>query len=414
MHGRIKILIFVSLALLLSSCIFYRSKNAVLWTNRPEFIIYTELFNSLHDNYRIEIVYKESPKHSLLKKEGHPDIIVGENLLSSPAAKNLKNLNYLLKKKSINPNIFYSELLSHSGNSSARPVLPISFNLPLIMFRKDSKTINTKTVMDIESIMESGKAINGSNEYSSPIGFSPAWKPEFLYIIALLFNSNFHGTENGKLAWNDSNLNSSLSFIKNWINNVNGGYKNNEYFPEQYLLNPGYKLIENKEILFAYSNIRKFAATIPEKNKERLDFRWITRNNRIPVLDDVLLAGIPKRGKNPEAAAAFLKWFFKLETQELILKTIRTKRIRTFGIGQGLSSLKKVNKTIFPKFYQFFLGHIPQGKLLLTQKPLPLNWKEIKENVLIPWLIEESSDKRTGKNFSRYIENWSLLEPDIQ
>ena len=62
-----------------------KDSTIVIWTNRPEFASYVELFNSTHQDMKAVVVYKENPSASLppQKNEVPPDLIVGPWLKNS-------------------------------------------------------------------------------------------------------------------------------------------------------------------------------------------------------------------------------------------------------------------------------------------------------------------------------------------
>lgn len=81
--------------LLLASAIFflwYKNPNrfpttAILWTNRPEFAAYAELFNASQELYQIEVVYKNEPAREIEEgkidtnmQELVPDLVAGAYL----------------------------------------------------------------------------------------------------------------------------------------------------------------------------------------------------------------------------------------------------------------------------------------------------------------------------------------------
>jgi hypothetical protein len=97
--------------LLFASCGFWEPTAAIIRTDRPEFAIYAEYFNSSQEKYKIETRYSQSLTQQLTDTRDNPDIVVGSWLKSASTRGLFKPLDYLLKKE-INGDTFYSRLLS--------------------------------------------------------------------------------------------------------------------------------------------------------------------------------------------------------------------------------------------------------------------------------------------------------------
>jgi spermidine/putrescine-binding protein len=132
--------------------------------------------------------------------------------------------------------------------------------------------------------------------------------------------------------------------------------------------------------------------TLGEERKSNLDFRWIMEQNRIPVTEDSVFLGIPKKAKSKQAARAFVYWFYKVENQRELLDYSRTYRINenVFGICGGFSALSMVTEHIFPLFYPEILGRRPPSENFTLPNILPDNWIAIKERVILPYLHDRA------------------------
>jgi hypothetical protein len=78
---------------------------------------------------------------------------------------------------------------------------------------------------------------------------------------------------------------------------------------------------------------------------------------------------------------------FQPQTQARLLEINQEKRLDTFGIAGGFSSLRNVNEREFPRVYRRLLGRIPPEQMLAFSKALPVDWGEQKKQIVVPWLV---------------------------
>ena len=150
--------------------------------------------------------------------------------------------------------------------------------------------------------------------------------------------------------------------------------------------------------------------TLGNERKSNLDFRWIMEQNRIPVTEDSVFMGIPKKSRSKQTARAFIHWFYKVENQRSLLEYFQTYRIseNTFGICGGFSALNTVSEHIYPLFYPELIGRRPPSENLMLPNILPENWINIKERVVLPYLHERArSDNAEDVNpLQRRLIDW--------
>jgi hypothetical protein len=60
----------------------------------------------------------------------------------------------------------------------------------------------------------------------------------------------------------------------------------------------------------------------------------------------------------------------------------------SFGIAGGFSAIKAVNEKLYPLYYPSLLGKMPQADNLKSPGVLPSGWTEIKESIVLPFLLE--------------------------
>lgn len=290
----------------------------------------------------------------------------------------------------------------------------MSFDLPALAFLKSSRSGNQQFSLNLESIQEESAAYNVIKDGRfNRMGFSPRWDPEVLYEKTALFQTNFTEAEKtGQVTWNQEALDQAIAFIREWITTVNQGLELEQQFIDTFLYDPPIKLLSDGRILFTYSTLQNFFHLAPEK-RSALDFRWMAKNDLIPVNDDILFIGIPNAAVARPAAGAFLLWFFQSDTQKKLLESSQFKRMRTFGIADGFSSLSSINEEIIPQYFPSLVGHIPPENYLSFPLPLPSRWNAMRKDVIIPWLLEKASadDPDQIPDLSERLETWYRQKP---
>jgi hypothetical protein len=168
-------------------------------------------------------------------------------------------------------------------------------------------------------------------------------------------------------------------------------------------------MVQSGRILFTYMESSAFF-TLSEDSRGSLDFRWIAEQNTIPLIEGSVYLGLPKKGKSPKAAKAFVQWFFRIETQRQLLESSRANRMdeTVFGICGGFSALYPVTEQIFPKFYPDLLGHMPPAELLSPANTLPGNWTVLKERIILPYLRDHARNAQTNDVYplEKRISDW--------
>ncbi|GHT98483.1 lipoprotein [Spirochaetia bacterium] len=399
------------ICVLLNSC-GPASNTAVLWTDRPEFAVYAEYFNSSQDLYKIEARYFESPAQKLTDTKAFPDIVVGSWLKSASTRSLFRPLDYLFKNQSLNESAFYPRLLSLGRIDDKQYLLPVSFNIPALVFaRTNSALPSNPFTINLEEIKNLGKAYNEeTNGVYTRMGFSPAWDDEFLFVTTTLFNTSFR--EGNPLAWDTAALERALIYIQNWTAEANTSIGAENDFSFKYFYDPPAKLAISGRILFTYMRSSEFF-TLPQERRDALDFRWIAEQDSIPLSEETVYYGIYKDAQAKKAADAFTQWFFREETQRLFLEKSKNNRMieTSFGIGGGFSALRTVTEQIFPQFYPGLLGHMPPEDFLLPPNILPLNWQVLKERVILPYLHSRilNSSPEGVRALERQLSDWNRL-----
>jgi ABC-type glycerol-3-phosphate transport system substrate-binding protein len=400
-------LIILTIISFFASCTLNSNSTVILWTDKPVMAAYVEEFNAVQDTYRIEIVYKSEPGYALNSTENPGDLVISEFLNSPESIGLFSSLTDIYEDNRMDLSQFYSGLLNLGYLEQELFLLPVSFNLPTIIFKKSgiSKDIPS-FYMNPEDLEIAAVNFNKKSDANYEVmGFSPRWDNEVLFINAVLMNTNFHLLNTGILSWDRQKLLDSLEMSINFSNEINGGLEQEEEFTTKFLYDPSYKLIEKNRILFYYSDLVNYFGIAPEKRKT-LEFRWLASENKIPVLGNILFTGIPKEAKNRKGAIEFIHWFFNPDTQKNLLKSTQIKRMETFGFADGFSSLPEINKNELAIIYQNLVGNIPRESSLIFPKTLPLNWIELKTQVIKPWMYDQSGENPQDISLQMAIEEW--------
>jgi ABC-type glycerol-3-phosphate transport system substrate-binding protein len=391
-------------------------ETAILWTDRPEFAVYAEFFNAAQDRYKVETRYFDSPARRLTGTEEHPDIVIGSWLKSASTRTLFRPLDGFFRNKTIPQEGFYSRILQLGNIDNKQYLLPVSFNIPALIFSRNGKELlSNPFTIGFEEMKRQGNEFNAEQRgVFTRMGFSPAWNDQFLFITAALFNSSFR--EAAPLAWDAPALERSMSFVRDWITEANSGIQAVEDFSFKYFYDPPAKLILSGRILFAYMESNALFTLMDERRSD-LDFRWIAENDTIPVIEGTVYYGIYKKGRAKGAAAAFTRWFFQAETQRMLLERCREYRMleTSFGIGGGFSALRTVTEQIFPQFYPILLGRMPPEDFLSPPNILPRNWTTLKEKVVLPYLHERIRSK-TGeeiRSLEQRIADWDRFNQEM-
>ena len=396
---------------LLSACKNAEDSIAVIWTDRIEFISYCEAFNSAQSRYKITISYKENPANALMDASEQPDIVIGPWLRGDATRVKFSKLGGLLSQKKINPDIFYPLLFELGNSNGSQYLLPVSFNLPTIIFSASQKNIvKTNFTLSLEEMRELAAAYNKKNgsEYTK-MGFSPRWDTDFLYVTAQGLDVSFEETQN-LFSWNDKMLQELITDTRRWSQEVNTNAAAEDEFKFKYLYDPPYTLITNGRCLFWYLPSDVLFSLNNERLKS-LDYRWMNYNGKTPIQDEIIYAGICKKAKNTAAAQAFLLWFFNEESQKNLLARSQTDNMiaPSFGLAGGFSSLKNVTENIFPVYYPLLLKHLPQTDDFSAPHILPHNWLQLKREIIFPYLRDQtrmlSADEKL-LSLNRRISDW--------
>jgi len=396
-------------AVFIISCNY--NKTAQIWTDRSEFALYGELFNAAQNKYKVSVKYVEFPVMEL-SKQNKPDIIVASWIKTASTSSYFRSLDNLFGTKKLSRSAFYPKILSVGRIERSQYLLPVSFNIPALIFAKNKgQSLSNQFTIDFEEIKNLSKGYNTmSRGVYTRMGFSPLWNDDFLLSTAGLFGASFR--EANPLAWDSAALEKSMDFVNNWTNEINAGAQVEDDFNFRYFFEPQEKLIQSGRILFSYMESNDLFL-LSDESKNLLDFRWVMEQNKITVAEDLVYLGMHKRVKSKRAAKEFIIWFFSVENQRRILDYARANRINEniFGICGGFSALGPVTEQIYPLFYPELLGRMPPSEYFSNTNILPANWLTLKERVVMPYIKERVRKERAQDAYplERRLADWMRM-----
>lgn len=389
-----------------------QGNTVVIWTDQGEFASYAELFNASQDRFKAIVQYQKSPASAFPPVKGEQvDILIGPWLKNEKVRKNFLSLDYLFDDIKLSAKDFYPQLLQLGNIQEKQYLLPVSFNLPLVIFSSDNQQYITDNFMlSIDELREAGSRFNvqTKNGAYTAMGFSPRWFGDFMYVVSRLFGTAY--AENETLfSYNSASLAKTVRYLRDWSREVNTSTAVEDDFQFKYLYNPSYKLVTEGRCLFAYMKSDEFF-TLPTDRLQNIDFRWIHNEKNIAVADKLVYMGIYKKTRNLDAAQAFLLWFLNEKTQKQLLERSAKMNLstKTFGIAGGFSSLRTVTERTFPVHYGILYGHLPPAEYLSTPNILPAKWEDIKARVIVPYLEEAVTENENAadRTLDRRIQEW--------
>ena len=124
------------LAFVLISC--SNNKTAQIWTDRPELAFYAEYFNAVQNQYKVSVRHMAFPTAEL-RRSNSPDLIVASWLKNSSTTANFRSLDNLFGTNKLSRSIFYHHLLTGGRINRNQYLLPVSFNIPALMFSQNKE-----------------------------------------------------------------------------------------------------------------------------------------------------------------------------------------------------------------------------------------------------------------------------------
>ena len=407
------ILLLAVIASVLASCERRQTVTATMWTDRASVAAYVEMYNAQQERYKIEVEFTPRPADSLLERQQHPDLVLGDYLANESTFVHFTPLDDILAGDALDAGAFYPGLLSLGRRNEETYLLPVSFDLPAAMFKRSELNESLDQFrLPIDRLREEGAAFNETTDDTYVrVGFSPRWSGEFLYVVAMSHGANFREQGRRNAVWNHGALQDAVAYVRDWVEETNGGFDAERVFEERYLYDPPYQLLLRDRIRFSYTTADSFYSMV-ESSRRNVDLRWLSRDGSIPVLENIVYIGIPEEARHAEAGRDFITWLFNAETQAALVDAVSRKRLEVFGIAGGFSSLVATNEEELPRAFPGILGRVPPASLLDFPLQVPKNWDEIKEDVIQPWLRRELTDDASAEELRQEIRAWVLQKGD--
>lgn len=392
--------ILKSISIVLVSLIFLSScekqydsqgQRIVIWTSNSEFAQYVELFNKTHKENSAVLVYKENPALSMppARDEVAPDIVVGSWLRTDNPKKYYKSLDYIFDNRKLTSDVFYPQLLTAGQKKGVQYLLPVSFNLPALVFSNENKDlVPDNYTLTLEQLRKAGSAYNEKNKKGAytKMGFTPLSNNEFIYLATKIYGANFR-EEKGEIVWSAANLSKAADELSDWVIKENTSAQTEEDFSYKYLFMPYYRQVTTNRTLFAYTTSDQLFKAMKDQDLG-IDYRWIVQDRNLPIEDSFTMMGIYKKSKNLVGATEFISWFFQSENQRAILERKDRLNLETeiFGIAGGFSAIRDVTEHILPVFYTQLLTNLPPAQMLSVPNQLPARWESYKTMVVEPYV----------------------------
>ncbi|OQY35650.1 MAG: hypothetical protein B6241_00210 [Spirochaetaceae bacterium 4572_59] len=329
----------------------------------------------------------------LLSKDIHSDVYLSR----------MMNLNKLRESPYIQ-NV-YPEILQSCIYEKELKLIPLSLDLPLIIFNENSYSGESK-YMSWEDLSESASSFNISNDGRlTNAGFSPQWSHDFIMDYLSTVNISFQD-----FMENSSEIYKKKTFeLSSWNIENNQGTEEIKQFNSKYRYIPDYRLIISGRIGFSFLRLSDFML-LPDSITAELSSRIFSSDNHLRPRQ-IISTGVFMDPPNPKGVDALIKWLLQEKNWDSYIHNIIQNRDRIFGLD-GISANYRINETILSKAYPTLKGKIPYpGEFGSIPAPLP-QWEKVCDELIIPHAIKVLSAAAEAKSLTEEYRKWLLLNPD--
>ena len=372
-----------------------------LWSDRAELAAYVDAFNAAGGPVKVELTYSAQPGGRLLSGAAAPDLVFGSGLTSPQLHRLLAPLDRLLGGE-LAADGYFPELLAAGSADGRQLTLPFSFNLPVVVFVRAAMPDIDQFLMSAEELRRRADEfdararppgepqLGGGSAGADPprldsVGFSVLWDAGVIYLLAQARGAGFAATEDGAVVIDHARLAAAVGSAHDWLSAGSGGIAGHQWFADTYLHRPLHQLALDGRILLFVSDIASYAR-LPEEKRELLDFRWLTVDGGIPILEDYRSFAVPSAADNPAGAGLFLRWISQPEIQAHLLEAANFAWLHGFGLAGGFPALREISERILPRSHEFLIGRLPDASLLRVPAPPPVDWEMARTELVEPWL----------------------------
>ncbi len=379
---------------LLSSCNQLETRVSTLWTNVPEMALCVEKFNTSQRDWQILLEYKDDPAAVLAGPGPKADLVIARGLATSAVKDGLVPLGFLFDGGNLSRTSFYKGILEAGQQGETYKLLPVSFDLPILIFSEKTVPDLPGFSVDLESLKSQNARFSVGLDGKSPtrMAFSPRWQSFGLTLLHLKgadFREGFQRT----LTWDSSRLNEGLSMLHTW---PSPGWDQVTEFQRKYLQSDPVLVLNLNRIQFFPSTLATFLSR-PWQERRGLDFRFVDSRGLVAATDSTVWAGIPSSSLTRGAAEGFLAWLFRVDTQENLIRQTRAGDDRAFGLARGLSALVVPNGKALADGWPDTEGRMPRADQVAFWGELPADWSALKAAVIRPWLETPSASEESLK-----------------
>jgi len=383
-----------AILLLFMACDQSATRVSTLWTNVPEMATYVERFNASQRDWQILVEFKDDPVSLLLTPGRKADLVIARGLASSEVKDTMVPLDFLFDGGSLSQASFYHRITDAGQQGDRFKLLPVSFDLPVLVYSKKVLPDLPGFSLDFETVKDLGNRFASPPDQKTPrkLAFSPRWGSFGLTLLHLK-GAGFQEGFQGSLTWDSARLEEGSTLMRSW---PSPGWEKTTEFQRKYLQGDATPPLAAGRIQFYPSTLATFASR-PWEERRNLDFRFVDQGGRVAATDNTVWAGIPSSSLTRGAGERFLGWFFQTEVQKKLLLQGRSDDDRSFGLARGLSSLVSTNASALVEAYPEMAGRLPGNDQVAFWGTLPADWPTLKAAVLRPWLETAEGNESTLK-----------------
>ncbi len=372
-----------------------------------EIAFFAEQFNISQNRHKIEFYYSPNCREQLLNKN-LPDIVIDWDIQDTAKFTNFKTLRGL----SVNKKNIYEDLLRSGEYKGRQKLIPLAFNLPLVAYKHQKGNPEYPKWLTLDQLSQAASLHNRekNNQYQY-LGFSPTWDKNSLYLAYRIFGLYFTSTAEG-ISVDKENLEKTELKINNWVYNLIPKIEWEETFKNKFIYTPGYKLINDRRILFYYYPSNSYFS-IPEKERVNLLFSWISDGEKILADESVLYAALPQIKGNNKGGKAFLKWLLNPKVQSELIYKKNQSVLDSFGFCNGFSCLKEINNTVLPFIYPQMRQNIPkESEIDFSTESIP-RLVQARDAVITEWMLNQLNQKNQ-LDLPTELNKWLKQKPTFE